>query len=476
MFFHEIIPERFFSILASKNKEIYLTALLLIHRYYRQELLLRKTDIIALFIHHLEERMMDLVSDEGDELVLERNLSSRAHYLLRKFVATGWLEREYQHHSFEEFLVVPEYAAVLLGALQDLLEDNPSEYNSLVYSTYSCLGMADSERDDFMLEALLQSYGATGKLKENLRRLYNNMRRYYQKLQQKEAIQDIMQEHFDVYQVLILDRMYHPLKTFDSIPRYKTRILHILRSWLADSQVVEHLTQLMIKKGFYVELQDDNRREEALNEVLRMLGEMIDTYETIEITLREIDKKNADYTKALVERTKYLLNEDRGVRGKLVEVLKQASILEKQQQEVDILQEGFLLFKQNYVDEDSLYRVRQKRIVEEGTFLAVSSTVSQHDLESELQQFVFRVQESLTQQDVINFITDFLKDKEQVHSQDILLANNDDFIKLILAVVKSTDVEMPFVVHFLEGYIDSNGYRIPKMVFTPKKEESSGVA
>ncbi|WP_104371380.1 Wadjet anti-phage system protein JetA family protein [Desulfocucumis palustris] len=469
MHLFDLVPERFFSVLTSKNKYIYLEALMVIHKYYRQELLMRKADLISMFVHHLEDRMMNLTEDEGDEPIGDKNLSGRAHFLLRKFIATGWLEKEYYINSFEEYLVVPDYAADLLGLLDSATDESPCEYNSLVYSTYSCLNTADAERDDFMLEALLQSHGATEKLKESLKRLYNNMRRYYQRLQDKEEIREIMKEHFDNYQVLILDRVYHPLKTFDSIPRYKTRILRILRSWLTDLRVIEQLAGLMFRKGYRVRLDD------ARTDVIRMLGEIIDTYENMETLLREIDKKNASYTRASVERTRYLLNADRGARGKLVEVLKRLPGLSGRLpgETMEFLQNGINLYRQSFLDGYSLFRERQKKSAGEGQPLSATPSAQRQQMEREFFSFEQRLRGSLTHQRIIDFIGDYLRERQTVGSREFKLEETGDFVKLILAVLKNSEEDVPYRVEFLDGYVYVNGYRIPDMIFTTVKGEVS---
>jgi len=315
-----------------------------------------------------------------------------------------------------------------------------------------------------MLEALLQSHGATVKLRENLRRLYNNMRRYYQRLQDKEEIREIMKEHFDNYQVLVLDRIYHPLKTFDSIPRYKTRILRILRNWLTDVRVIEKISALMVRKGYRAV------PEEARADVVRILGEIIDIYENIENLLREIDKKNTSYTRASVERTRYLLNTDRDARGKLVEVLKGLPGLKQSLPAgtESLLQEGLNIFRQQFIDEYSLYRERQRKTAGEAQPLAVTPPGRRKEMESEFNRFEQRLRDSLTHKKIVQFISAYLQERETVTSEELQLEETEDFVKLIMAVLKNNEEDIPYQVRFLDGYVFVNGYRIPDMVFSVK--------
>lgn len=462
----DIVPEKFFSVLTSKNKDIYIDALFVMRRCYRQELLMRKEDLVAMFIHHLEDRMVHLSEEEGDDPIGEENLSGRAHFLLRKLIDTGWLEKENDLNSFKQYLVVPDYAAQVLDVLYEITDESPGEYNSLVYSTYSALHTADAERDDFMPEALLQSHSATRTLRESLIRLYNNMRRYYQKLQDQAEVREVLKQHFDNYQVLIMDKIYHPLKTFDSVPRFKTRILNILRNWLTDREVIEKIASSMVRRGYRPGIED------ARSRVVAMLGEIIDTYENIDKYLREIDRKNAGYTRASVERTQYLLNTDRDTRGKLVEVLKK---LPKLQDHLPLETEEMLngdlgIHRQFFVDEASLFRERRRKMMGEALPLPLANPAGKEEVEQEFTRFAQRLREGLTHGKIIDFVNQYLSGREAFSSRELRLEEVEDFIKIILAVMKNGEEEIPYQVQFLNGYIYVNGYRIPDMIFSKTKQ------
>ncbi len=457
MWFGEILSEKFFSLLASKNKELYLSALLLIQKHYQQELLLKKSGVMALLIDHLEDQIWQMEGENQEDP--GSSLSARAYYLLRQLLAAGWLEREYHYQSLEEFLLLPEEAAVILEAVQNLQQSR--QYNSLVYSTYSSLSTADRERDDYMLEALQQAYRSTQELQENLRRLFNNMRRHYQNLYKKKAVQDLIQEHFENYQALILDKVYHPLKTLDSIPRYKSRIINILRDWLIEPPVLEHLVELSLQKGFYTA----SAREEALNWIVQQVSQIMDIYQHLELTLREIDRKNASYTKVLVERVRYLLNQEQSLAGQLVEILKHSAGWEAN------LAEEIQLYRQYNLNENSLARAKEKKPVFAQPE-ALSSATDEAELQRELDLFEQRISQTLTKEKIIAFIQDKLQGRAFVHIREFVLADDLEFVKLILAAVKAA--ELPFKVEFRENYFSSNGYRVPEMIFWAEEVNKTG--
>ena len=56
-----------------------------------------------------------------------------------------------------------------------------------------------------------------------------------------------------------------------------------------------------------------------------------------------------------------------------------------------------------------------------------------------------------------------LEDREMVTSEELTLEQDDQFLWLLMAAVRSTDRNAPFLVEFLPGETENNGYRIPHM-------------
>ena len=76
------IPENFFSILVSKNKNIYIDALFVLRETFKQEMLISKENIVARLINNLEEEFENEdFSDEDDINELKDNNA----YFLWKF-------------------------------------------------------------------------------------------------------------------------------------------------------------------------------------------------------------------------------------------------------------------------------------------------------------------------------------------------------------------------------------------------------
>lgn len=459
MNFFDVFPYNFFSLFSSPNREIYVEALLVLYRQYRQETRLKKAELVSRLVANMENRMLELQCEEGELYGLEEeiNLSGRAHFLLRKFLETGWLELEPDISSFEECYVLPGYASKLLNLFYDILHGKPVEYNGYVYSTYSSLKTANQERDEHMYDALKFAHQATLQLWANLRELLDNIRLYHQRLQEQLEVKEILADHFDRFRLLISDKIYHPLKTFDSVPRFKQRILGILKEWLRDPGVLSELAETAVRRGEHAE------KAEARGRVISMIGEILDIYDRLDELLEQIDRKNAGYTRASVERMQYCLNTDRDIKGKLVELLKALPEIRRESSPLARkMAEELPLYTVGYVDEFSLYSEPKKR--EHQPLAEEQVTVTEEDIREETDDFKKRLQKVYSHQKIIRFILEQLGERYSLTTEELRLLSDDDFIKLLLAVVKNDEKGLPYRVEFKEGYLYVDGYRLPELV------------
>jgi len=460
----DVIPGNLFSILVSKNKALYAETLFVIRKAFKQEMTIRKEDLVSMLIFNLDEAILELdMEAEQDEFQDDgavksgQSLSAKAHHLIRRLVETGWIEVEYQVDSFDENITLPDYSVKLLNLLYSFTDENVREYNSYVYSTYSALRTADAERDDFMLNALITAYDNTIKLVDELKTLHNNIRRYHQALNEYATANDILRGHFDQYKELIVDRIYHPLKTLDSVPRFKMPILKILGDWLSDLSVRQKMAAQAVQRGKYA------NADEAMENIIVMMGEMSDIYENIDGMLEEIDRKNNAYTRASIEKMQYLLNTDRSIKGKLVDILSSG---DKQIDKlIDRMSDSIDIFRQGFIDEKSLYTKRNANARKEGTPLPLKETVID---DKELESIIKKMNRLYNHQQVLAFVDRLMAGRHIINSSDIKLENDDDFILLILAALKTGEKGLPYKVEFGRGTMDCCGYKIPEMRFIRK--------
>lgn len=466
----EVLPQNLFSILVSKNRNLYTDALFVLRKAFKQEMTINRSDLIAMLVANLDEAMLEMdMEAEKEEFDSQeegtkagQGLSATAYYILRRLRDTGWVEVEYQVDSFEENITLPDYTVKLINLLYSFTDETVREYNSYVYSTYSALRTADSERDDFMYNALLTAYDNTIKLVDELKTLHNNIRRYHQTLNSYATANDVLKGHFDEYKTQIMDRIYHPLKTLDSVPRFKIPITKILADWLADYELRRRIADQAVLRGKYPS------QEEAMDDIILKMGEISDIYDGMDGMLEEIDRKNNAYTRASIEKMHYLLNTDRSIKGKLVEILTSNTAGSERLQEM--LAASVNLFTQRFLDEKSIYVKANRSLRKEGKPLGLPENEPEFGREA-VSGFMEKARKLYSHQKVIAFVDRLMTGKLIVNSSDIALQNDEEFILLILAALKNDEKNPLYKVEFLEGYLESGGYRIPNMRFIRKGTE-----
>lgn len=150
------IPENFFSILVSKNKNIYIDALFVLGEAFKQEMAISKDNIISRLINNLEEEFNkeDFSEEDENNELKDNNVSSKAYFLLRKLKWAGWIELEMQRDSFEEYIILPDYSIKFINLLYSIVEENQIEYNSYVFATYSSLKLASMQKAKHITQLL----------------------------------------------------------------------------------------------------------------------------------------------------------------------------------------------------------------------------------------------------------------------------------------------------------------------------------
>lgn len=456
------LPDNFFSLLSSKNKDIYVDALFVLRGTYKENVLIYKDELVSRLISSLEDKMMDM---EEEDMPEDRSTSSIAYFLIKRLKNTSWIDIEYKSNTFDEIIIVYDYSLKVMNLLYDLVNVSQREYNGYVYNTYSSLKTANDERNDYMYTALKGAYDNTSSLVDELKGLSNEIRNYSKKLVEKESIQDVLVEHFDSFKELISDKIYYPLKTFDSVPRFKGPIVNILKDWLYDDAVKEKIIDTALRAKVYKD------REEAFQVIEKMIGDILTYYEGMDELVNEVDRKNTSYIRASEEKIRYLLNTDRSIKGKLVEILK---FIQKDINRVDKIKTEMsmssCIFNQGFLDEASLYIRKRKEIRDKSQMLKIDDSYDETAFEFEIKEFLERMNKSFSHERIIKFMEEQFEEKNTISSSDISINSDEDFIMTIYASLKYNEKNTFYRVEFLKGYLLNGGYRMPYIKFIRKKE------
>lgn len=458
----DIIPAKFFSVLVSGNREIYVDAILLLHQMFKFELNIRVDDYIASLISLQEDREFN--PEEDDELP-EGNLtlSGKARLIMNRLIKTGWIEKEFLDGSFVEIITPQPYAIPVMKLLSELENNEIQEYNSLVFSTYSGLKQAKVEQETHMYEAILSAKANTEQLEYQLRSLYHSIRGYLRNIEKHNNVNELLKNHFESYKKMS-DRIYHPIKTMDSIHRYMTPIQSILTDILSD----DNLMKLMCERAMTIKKY--NTESEAEKEIITSVDYVLDAYQSLDGIVNQIDKKHSTYTKNSIEKMHYIMTADQTIKGKLAQILKAYANAEDEKKESigKLIENNITVNRQEFIDGKSLYHksIRYRRIDMEPLIINKTDNFAAQAMDG----MVEYLKNGYPISRVKSFVDKLFKNGENsVDSKDISINNESDFILLILAVVRANDRGMNYKVEMRNGQIECNDYRIPNMLFIKKK-------
>lgn len=451
----ERIPERFFSILISPNKELYVEALFVLRQAFKTELTIHRTDLVAMLIDTLETNIILAdFSQETEEFKEEKgdvSLSGKAYLLIRKLKETGWIEVEYESKSFEENITIPDYSISIINLLYDLSTEHVKEYNSYVFATYATLKNTE-ENSDYLYQALQAAYQNTVQLVDELKLLFNNIKRYYQKITAELGVNELLAEHFDRYKEQIIDTIYYPLKTIDSVPRFKHSILKCLNEWMLSEDTID----IIIGQGKQRHIYSSD--EDGKEDILMKINFIANTFENIEGMIADIDKKHVEYTNASIDKIRYIMNADRSVKGKLVELLKRS----KETNVFERMEEGIIVYQHGYLDTGSMYDRVKRTIKSEGKPISVEEAETDNNL---IESFLCSIRSQYSTRKIDEFVEQYLKGRETFGTEDLEMADTDEFVLFMLGTIRAGQKSAGYQVEFLEGTIEKEGYRLPRVQF-----------
>ena len=250
----EVIPSNLFSVFNSKNKDVYVSSLFVLRQAFKQELVIEKDKLVQQLSSVLSSEIMNLDIEEeenfSDGKKLSKDAGSLARHMVKRLCETGWIEIEYGiDTSFKEYIALEPHSIKIINTLYAIMKEDEQGYNTHMYSIYSNLIQADNDRKDFMYTALLNAYDRTNELENDLKSLYHNIRRKFNKLSFLTTVNEVLVDHFDNYQKRIISQVYLPLKTKDSLNRFKGSIVEILLKWLRRPDRIEELEKQSEENG-----------------------------------------------------------------------------------------------------------------------------------------------------------------------------------------------------------------------------------
>lgn len=454
----DVIPADFFSVLVSPNREIYVDALMKLYEMFNSEINIKLKEYLNEIVLLLEDREYLIEDNDADEVEGLDSPRGKARLIERRFEKTGWIEREFLDGSFVEIITPNPYSIMVMRMLKALTDDRTSEYNSLVFSTYSALNQAKNENRDRMYEALIVAKNNTEKLDYELRTFYHGIRGYLRVISENSDVNLLLKNHFEEYKK-ISDRVYHPVKTMDSIFRYSGPIRSILSDLHYDEEILDEMTAKAISTKVY------NSEEDAREDILSTIENIIDSYNSISLLMDEIDAKHSSLTKQSIDKIRYVMSADQSIKGKLIDLLKAYASADDESSEkiAAMLESNVNINRQEYIDRGSLFH---KNIKSRRLNLPPQPIEQNEGIEKEiLETAIGKIKNGYSEIKVKAYIDNLFNDgKAQVESKELEINDDTDYILTLLSVVSAVNERHGYIIKLGRDYVNKNGYRIPEFV------------
>lgn len=457
------IPDKFWGLFRSVNREAYMEALLNINEEYQYSnyFLTREVCIQVLSDMYIKKHFqLKQEEDETEFDLLETPASRTLKWLLR----TGWLKKLEDYNTLATNIVIPDYAAIFIDAFERLGSEDMEETEIYIQNVYATLFSFknDSRVNLSMLRTALVN---TRRLNKALQDMLHNMDKFFGRLLDQQSYHDLLKEHLEGYVEEIVRKKYHILKTSDNFYIYKTDIKKCLRDMRENEEWIGLVRERSKAMG------------DTKDDVVDLLDMIERGFDDIEHRISNMDKEHTKYVRATVTRLNYLLSGETDTKGLVVQLLNQmsAAVTEEQNTQVENHGNGYSYEEMlqltgermnmsllEMLSEKSLYKRRKPR---EDFISQMAEDETIEDLNREDVLKLNRILQRYSKQEIEAFIEEHMKD-DVMDVEKLKIADEESFEKLILAYDYSTRRNSKYIV--LEEdtpQIENGCYKYPALKF-----------
>ena len=444
------IPDTFWSLFRSVNREIYIEALLCINEEYEYSNYYLTREICIQVLNDMNARKRFELQREENDTDFDM-LETPASRILNWLLKAGWLKRIEDYNTLVTNIVIPDYSAVFIDAFERLNSDDLEETDIYIQNVYATLF---SFRNDprVSLSMLRTALVNTRRLNKALQDMLHNMDKFFGRLLDQESYGDLLKEHLDGYVEEIVRKKYHILKTSDNFYIYKMDIKKCLREMRENEEWIENVRQRSKMMG------------DTKDDVLDLLDMIERGFDDIEHRISNMDKEHTKYVRATVTRLNYLLSGETDTQGLVVQLLNQMSVSDKEKKEEMIRAAGAKMNMSllEMLSEKSLYKRKKGR---KDFISQMSADETLEDLDKEDVLKLNRIQQRYSKQEIEDFIEANMQD-EIMDVTQIDLSDEEAFEKLILAYDYSTRKNSKYKVLEEEPeMIEKGPYKYPALKF-----------
>ena len=351
------IPDGFFNCLASSaNHRAYAGCLGAIYEQYSNAVSYRlpRVDIRDSLTIYLLKNHIELKEDGSEDLLAGND---QANFIIRKFIAAGYIEEETDDTTFEKYIVMTDNGIALAEFLEKLSKPRRPEYSNYILNIYNRLKYQTNEQKKEPYSLLLRPAFEDAKaLSSSLKKLSTSIKKIIETMLHEGTLVSLT-ENIIKYCDGDFIREYSRL--------VKQQNIHLYRNFI--TQELEKL------KGESFDLIVQNLMNEekiGVNEAEERVSEMIDSTKTFlhddyNKIMEDIKQKINTYIRIAIARERMLRNKGFDLKG----CVEQAMRLLIQNDDItdEDFQTLFRIQKNEFIDTSSLYIPRKINSLNQNT-------------------------------------------------------------------------------------------------------------
>lgn len=452
------IPDSFWALFRSKNRQIYIDALLQINEEYQySNYFLSKEICIAALNDYFSRNKVTLEMDEEQDML--EILEPVATRILNWLLKNHWLRKVEDYNSMTTYIVIPDYAAVFVDAFSHLAGEDEDETQIYIQNVYAILFAFrnDPRANIGLLKTALVN---TRKLNKSLQDMLHNVDKFFESLLKQDNYADLLKEHLDGYVEEIVQKKYHILKTSDNFYLYKADIKQLLQEMRQDTQWLDRVCK-------------KNKQLRGIDLTMEDICDRLDLIEKgfsdIEHRIMNMDREHTQYIRATVTRLNYLLNTEDNMKGlviQLLNVLAEEQSSAEAEKKIEKVSNIINLSYPAILSKKSFYRRRKAK----QNFLEGLEADEEQEKELSKEDILKlnKMKKRYSSQQIEDFVEEHMKDGYFMVNKHTI-NDNESFEKLVLAYDQSIRKGSSFAVERIgEELIDNGQFVYPEITFRKK--------
>lgn len=442
--FDKIHPN-FFSVLASPNKDTYIDCIFIIYNAVdslEESFQGDREYVVQRLVDYFDDKKNEEFADANQD---ERTSTSRqkASHVINVLKNNGWIGEE-ELGDYKTSINLFDYSIRIINVLDDIVHARQDEYTGEIFAVYSLLESFVEAEGIGIIE---QAYKKTNDIIRKLKTLKANIYRYYYditKQQSKQDLQNILERLLIEYKQNFFDFAYYNLKTTDSLPRYKRGILQGVANIYNDVALMDDLA---IKVMETKRIDEYNDAFEYLEVRLRFVT---DSFSALENLIMDIDRKNEQYISAAASKILFLTNHSDDIEGIFNRLFRIVTATEDFNYN-DIIHVAQI----KNLDTESLYNQRRRRVDSEPEEIYIDTNFISEEVKQARIQKILR-NSIYSKREINRYVLELLNGSQSLKASDVVIGNQEEYIKLILIFLYSKSIGMEYDVEVLGYEVENN--------------------